>query len=166
MQASAKSRGTPRGIANVHIKRCPCGRSSPSQVLLRRRRHSGAEYGARHDLVGLVERVHDAFHPGFVDLHFAISIPSSSAAPDESYLHHELPNRFLRLLTRRVCRQGDGTLPRGRGPGWRGRLVRGVCRRAGVGVHEKHEFDVAAREEAVDVVVLEGVDALEISVYV
>jgi len=34
----------------------------------------------------------------------------------------------------------------------------------GVGVHEEHEFDVAAGEEAVDVVVLVGVDAFEISI--
>jgi len=32
-----------------------------------------------------------------------------------------------------------------------------------IGVHEQHELDVAAGEEAVNVVVLVGVDALEIS---
>jgi hypothetical protein len=37
------------------------------------------------------------------------------------------------------------------------------CTYRGIGVHEKHELDVAACDERVDVVVLEGVDFLEIS---
>ena len=33
-----------------------------------------------------------------------------------------------------------------------------------IGVHQEHEFDVAAGDEGVDVVVLEGVDFFEVSV--
>jgi len=42
----------------------------------------------------------------------------------------------------------------------------GVSRVLGVWVHEEHEFDVAAREEGVDVVVLEGVDAFEVEIFI
>ena len=84
-----------------------------------------------------------------------------------TYLEHELPHRVFSLLTRRVRRQHGGILPYYRGPcsrRWRRGLVGGVGRGARVRVHEEHEFDVAAGEEAVDVVVLESVDFFEISV--
>ena len=41
--------------------------------------------------------------------------------------------------------------------------ILGVSRVLGVWVHEEHEFDVAAGEEGVDVVVLERVDAFEVA---
>ena len=42
--------------------------AAQSEILLRRSCHSTSEDWARHGLIDLIERIHDALQPGFVDL--------------------------------------------------------------------------------------------------
>lgn len=80
-----------------------------------------------------------------------------------TYFHHELSYGILGLLAGGII--GDkGTLSRCPGPRRRCGLKAGVCCGRRIWIHEQHELDVAACDESVDVIVLEGVDFLEISV--
>lgn len=83
------------------------------------------------------------------------------------YLAHKDPYCFFRGLTVRVrseVRAGPA-LTGCVGPrGWRSSL--GIGRGGRVGVHEEHEFNVAASEEAVYVVVLERIYTLEVALVI
>ena len=93
-----------------------------------------------------IKRIHDALDPGLIDL------------------EHELPHRLLGLRTAGIAGQ-QSSLPRRRGrrSGGVGAGIVGVGRRARVRVHEQEELDVAAGQEAVDVIVLEAVDVFEVA---
>ena len=80
----------------------------------------------------------------------------------QAYLEHELPHSLLSLLTIRI-RSHHRALSRSSRPTRRRSLKRRIRRARRIGVHEEHEFDIAARQHAVDVIVLERIDALEIS---
>ena len=81
---------------------------------------------------------------------------------ERAHLCHESSDGILSLRRARiVCNQS--TLPRRCRARRRRRSEVGIGSRERVGIHQQHEFDIAACEEGVDVVVLERVDFLEIS---
>ena len=115
-----------------------------SETLLGSSSHTAPKDRTSDGLIDDIERIHDALDPGLVNL------------------RHELPHSVFGLSTSGVVGK-QSTLPRRRSGGRTPRGIRRVSRRAGIWVHQEHEFDVAAGEEAVDVVVLETVHVLEVS---
>lgn len=83
-------------------------------------------------------------------------------AAEQTNFHHELPHSIFSLLAARVARQHSALSCRGR-PRGRRSWVRRVRRVDRIRVHQQHELDVSACEEAVDVVILVGVYPLQIS---
>ena len=82
---------------------------------------------------------------------------------ERAHLCHESSDGILSLRRAGIVRN-QGTLPRRRRARRRRRGKVGIRSRERVGVHQEHELDVAAGEKGVDVIVLERVDFLEVSV--
>lgn len=141
--------------------------SKSSQIFLRRSGNSRAKDGARDRLIDLVERAHRTFDPVLIDLCREISetISLRFGFSATTYFHHELPDGLLCLLAVGIAGQEQALSSRRCTGWWRGLICRIWCR-CRIRIHEKHEFDVAAGEEAVDVVVLIRVYSLQIPVEV